>query len=87
MGLVLVCAGRVIGGLALDFLSPLPIGTHLLALLLVVVVVAAISDILPRENRLVVIVNRAAGGAAVWPHAGGGDELSPAGRSSGSAIR
>lgn len=45
----------VIGGLALDFLSPLPIGTHLLSLLLVVVMVAAISDVLPRENRLVVL--------------------------------
>jgi rod shape-determining protein MreD len=46
----------VIGGLALDFLSPLPIGAHLLSLLIVVVVVAAISDVLPRENRIVVVV-------------------------------
>lgn len=46
----------VIGGLALDFLSPLPLGTHLLSLLFVVMVVAAISDVLPRENRLVVVV-------------------------------
>jgi rod shape-determining protein MreD len=46
----------VIGGLTLDFLSPLPVGTHLLSLLFVVVVVALISDVLPRENRIVVVV-------------------------------
>jgi rod shape-determining protein MreD len=45
-----------IGGLALDFLSPLPVGTHLLALLLAVFMVALISDIMPRENRSVIVV-------------------------------
>ncbi len=46
----------MIGGLALDFLSPLPVGTHLLALLLAVFMVALISDVMPRENRSVTVV-------------------------------
>jgi len=43
----------LIGGLALDLLSPLPIGAHLLGLLLAVTVVAVSTDALPRTNRLV----------------------------------
>jgi rod shape-determining protein MreD len=41
------------GGLALDLLSPLPIGSHLLALLVAVTAVAVLSDGFPRDNRLV----------------------------------
>jgi len=40
------------GGLALDILSPLPFGSHLLGLLLAVTVVAVVTDSFPRDNRL-----------------------------------
>jgi rod shape-determining protein MreD len=41
------------GGLALDILSPLPIGSHLLALLVSVTAVAILSDGFPRDNRII----------------------------------
>ncbi len=41
------------GGLALDMLSPLPIGSHLLALLVSVTAVAVLIDGFPRDNRVV----------------------------------
>ncbi len=41
------------GGLALDLLSPLPIGAHLLALLVSVTAVAVLTDIFPRDNRII----------------------------------
>ena len=40
------------GGLALDVLSPLPAGSHLLSLLLVVITVVVTTEGLPRDNRL-----------------------------------
>ena len=43
----------IIGGLALDFLSPLPVGSHLLALLLAVIVAALITEGLPRGHGVV----------------------------------
>jgi rod shape-determining protein MreD len=47
----------IYGGLALDLLSPLPIGTHLLALLVAVTAIAVLTDPLPRDNRLVPITS------------------------------
>ena len=41
------------GGLALDILSPLPLGSHLLGLVLVVTAVAVVTEGFPRDNRLV----------------------------------
>ena len=41
------------GGLALDLLSSLPLGSYLLGLVIAVVVVAVITDGFPRDNRLV----------------------------------
>lgn len=41
------------GGIALDLLSPLPLGSHLLGLVLAVITSAIITDGLPRDNRLV----------------------------------
>ena len=46
----------IIGGTALDILSPLPIGSHLLALLLAVVIAMALTTGLPREHRLTATV-------------------------------
>jgi rod shape-determining protein MreD len=42
------------GGLALDFMSPLPVGSHLFALLLAVSAVAVMTDALPHDNPFVV---------------------------------
>jgi rod shape-determining protein MreD len=41
------------GGLTLDLLSSLPIGSHLLALLVSVTAIAVLSDGLPRDNRII----------------------------------
>ena len=41
------------GGLALDILNPLPLGSHLLGLLLAVIAVAVTTDGFPRDNRLI----------------------------------
>jgi rod shape-determining protein MreD len=43
----------IIGGIALDLLTPLPIGSHLLAMLLAVLAATVLTEALPREQRLV----------------------------------
>ena len=45
------------GGLALDFMSPLPVGSHLFALLLAVTAVAVMTDALPHDNHVVVTLS------------------------------
>ncbi len=41
------------GGIALGLLSPLPMGTHLLALLCATTAIAVLTDAFPHDNRLV----------------------------------
>lgn len=54
-GLVPGLRWAVYGGLSLDLLAPLPLGSHLLALLLCVIVVAFLTEPLDREQPLLLI--------------------------------
>ena len=45
------------GGVALDLLSPLPVGSHLLALLLGATSIALLTNGFPRDNRIVPLIS------------------------------